>query len=205
MSLPLTLFMIVLTCVVRKSRNVKFDTISALCDPVGVDNYVNCDQDNNDHDKDSESDESEDNGEQLEETKERPKRVVKLPKYLTDNYVMNNKDVDDSIYMNIDYCYKMYADVPKSYGEAIASPHALEWQNAMKDEIDSLYDNDTWSVVTLPEGKSVVGGKWVYNLKLDKSNNITKYKARYVARGFSQVSGIDYYDTFAPTARLTSN
>ena len=51
----------------------------------------------------------------------------------------------------------------------------------MKDEIDSLYDNDTWSVVTLPEGKSVVGGKWVYNLKLDKSNNITKYKARYVA------------------------
>ena len=195
------------TCVVRKSRNVKFDTISALCDPVGVDNYVNCDQDNNDYDKDSESDESEDNGEQLEETKERPKRVVKLPKYLTDNYVMNNKEVDDnddSIYMNIDYCYKMYANVPKSYGEAIASPHALEWQNAMKDEIDSLYDNDTWSVVTLPEGKSVVGGKWVFNIKLDKSNNITKYKARYVARGFSQVSGIDYYDTFAPTARLTT-
>ena len=96
----------------------------------------------------------------------------------------------------------MYAAVPKSYGEAISSPHALEWQNAMKDEIDSLYDNDTWSVVTLPEGKSVIGGKWVYNLKLVKSNNITKYKARYVARGFSQVSGIDYYDTFAPTARF---
>ena len=135
------------TCVVRKLQNVKFDTISALCDQVGVDNYVNCDQDNNDHDKDSESDESEDNSEQLEETKERPKRVVRLPKYLTDNYVMNNKDVDDnddSLYMNIDYCYKMYADVPKSHGEAIASPHALEWQNAMKDEIDSLYDNGLW-------------------------------------------------------------
>ena len=90
------------TCVVRKSQNVKFDTISALCDPVGVDNYVNCDQDNNDHDKNSESDESEANGERLEETKVRPKRVVKLPKYLTDNYVMNNKDVDynyDSIYI----------------------------------------------------------------------------------------------------------
>ena len=51
--------------------------------------------------------------------------LLNCPKYLTDNYVMNNKDVDDnddSIYMNIDYCYKMYADVPKSYGEAIASP-----------------------------------------------------------------------------------
>ena len=62
--------------------------------------------------------------------------------------------------------------------QAIASPHALEWQNAMKDEIDSLYDNDTWSVVTL------VDGKWFYNLKLDESNNTTKYKAHYVARGF---------------------
>ena len=86
---------------------------------------------------------------------------------------MNNKDVDDnddSIYMNIDYCYKMYADVPKSYGEAIASPHALEWQNDMNDEIDSLYDDDTCSVVILHVRKTVVGGKWVYNLKLDKSN-----------------------------------
>ena len=55
------------TCVVRQSRNVKFDTISSLCDPVGVDTYlnnvVNRDQDNND----SQSDESEDNNEQLEE------------------------------------------------------------------------------------------------------------------------------------------
>ena len=47
-------------------------------------------------------------------------------------------------------------------------------------------------------------GKWVYNLKLDKSYNITKYKARYVARGLSQVSGIDYYDIIAPTVCITS-
>ena len=183
---------------------MKFDTISPLCDPVGQDNYlnnvVNRDQDNND----SHSDESEDNSEQPDKMNERQKRVVKLPKYLTDNYIMHNTDVDDSINMNIDYCYTMYADVPESYGESIASPHALEWQNGMKDEIDSLYDNDTWSVVTLSQGKSIVGGKWVYNLKLGKSNTITKYNARYVAREFSQVSGIDYYDTFAPTARLTS-
>ena len=73
------------TCVVRKSQNVKFDTMS-LCDPVDnyLNNVVNRDQDNND----SQSDEC-------------SKRVVKLPKYLTDIYVMNNKDVDD----NDDYIY----------------------------------------------------------------------------------------------------
>ena len=107
----------------------------------------------------------------------------------------------------IDYCYKMCItrnDIPQTYGEAMASPQAKEWHSAMKDEINSLHDNDTWSIKTLPEGKSVVGGKWVYSVKLDKNNDVTKYKARFVARGFSQIPGIDYHDTFAPTARLTS-
>ena len=55
-----------------------------------------------------------------------------------------------------------------------------------------------------PKGEPVVGGKWVFNLKLDKEGEISKYKARYVAQGFSQVYGRDYFETFAPTARLTS-
>ena len=44
----------------------------------------------------------------------------------------------------------------------------------------------------------------MYSTKKDKNNNLIKFKARYVATGFSQVSGVDYYDTFAPTARLTT-
>ena len=67
-----------------------------------------------------------------------------------------------------------------------------------------MSDNKTWDVVKTPEDKQVVGGKWVYSKKLNKNNDLTKYKARYVARGFSQVSGINYYETFSPTARLTS-
>ena len=62
--------------------------------------------------------------------------IHKVMNLLTNNYVMNNKDVDDNddsiYYMNMYYCYKMYTDVSKSVGEAIASSHALEWQNAMK-------------------------------------------------------------------------
>ena len=74
----------------------------------------------------------------------------------------------------------------------------------MKIECDSLSDNKTWDVVKTPEDKHVVGGKWVYSKKLNKNNDLTKYKARYVARDLSQVSGINYYETFSPTARLTS-
>ena len=59
-----------------------------------------------------------------------------------------------------------------------------------------MSDNKTWDVVKTPEDKQVVGGKWVYSKKLNKNNDLTKYKARYVARGFSQVSGINYYETF---------
>ena len=51
----------------------------------------------------------------------------------------------------------------------------------MKIEYDSLSDNKTWDVVKTPEDKQVVGGKWVYSKKLNKNNDLTKYKARYVA------------------------
>ena len=88
---------------------------------------------------------------------------------------------------NIDYCYNVYADknVPKCYDDAIASSEAHNWQRAMDDEIDSLKENNTWSIMDCPKGEPVVGGKWV--LKLDKEGEISKYKARYVAQGFSQV------------------
>ena len=202
---------------VKKSRNVKFDIVStpsALCDPVGVEEDVVVRNDNdqsvvNDHDQSDCDMDIRNNPDDTSDKDERPKRAVKPPKYLTDNYVLNNDDsaclINDDI--DIDYCYKMCItgnDIPQTYGEAMASPQAKEWHSAMKDEINSLHDNDTWSIKTLPEGKSVVGGKWVYSVKLDKNNDVTKYKARFVARGFSQIPGIDYHDTFAPTARLTS-
>ena len=62
----------------------------------------------------------------------------------------------------------------------------------------------SWTIKKCPPGERVIGGRWVYSLKQDKDGEISKYKARYVARGFSQIPGIDYYDTYAPTTRLTS-
>ena len=95
-------------------------------------------------------------------------------------------------------------DIPKSYEEAVKSPDAEHWCSEMRDEYESLTENDTWTVKPLPTNQSVVGGKWVYDVKLNEDNEIKKFKARYVACGFSQISGVNYFETFAPTARLTS-
>jgi hypothetical protein len=64
--------------------------------------------------------------------------------------------------------------------------------------------NDVWDIVPRPEGKSVVTSKWIYKIKHTADGSIEKHKARFVARGFSQVEGIDYEETFAPVARYTS-
>ena len=64
--------------------------------------------------------------------------------------------------------------------------------------------NDVWDIVPRPEGKSVVTFKWIYKIKHATDGSIKKYKARFVARGFSQVEGVDYDENFDPVARYTS-
>ena len=64
--------------------------------------------------------------------------------------------------------------------------------------------NDVWDVVPRLEGKYVVTSKWIYKIKHAVDGSIEKYKARFVAHGFSQKEGIDYEETFAPVARYTS-
>ena len=72
------------------------------------------------------------------------------------------------------------------------------------EEYQSIMKNDVWDVVPRPEGKSFVTSKRIYKIKHAADGNIEKYKARFVAQGFSQKEGIDYEETFAPVARYTS-
>jgi hypothetical protein len=72
----------------------------------------------------------------------------------------------------------------------------------MKEEIESLENRETWEIVDKPQGKPIVSCKWVYKLKLNSAGEVARYKARLVARGFSQTYGVDYKETFAPVTRL---
>lgn len=127
------------------------------------------------------------------------KRERKLPSYLRD-YVTDMED-SDQVLTSIDYCYKFSA-FPRTYQEAMESPESRNWEAAMKEEMNSLTENNTFTLSTLPEGKNSVGGCWVYTIK-ESSTGARTFKARYVAKGYSQVRGVDYQETFAPTANLT--
>lgn len=76
------------------------------------------------------------------------------------------------------------------------------WRQAMKEEIDSINSNHTWSLEEPVKGKKVIGLKWVYKLKKDSEGKIVKHKARLVAKGYVQQQGIDFDEVFAPVARL---
>ena len=103
----------------------------------------------------------------------------------------------------LDYhCYTALATLhdPHTYHEASTD---LLWQIAMKEELDALSKNHIWNLVTLPPGKSVVGCKWMYKIKTCSDGSIERYKARLIAKDFTQEYKIDYEKTFTVVARIS--
>ncbi|MCO5560687.1 hypothetical protein L7F22_014304 [Adiantum nelumboides] len=71
-------------------------------------------------------------------------------------------------------------------------------------EYQSLVDNGTWQIVPAPFDWKLVTCKWILRKKLHVDGSVSRYKARLLARGFSQVPGMDYGETFLPVLRITT-
>ena len=79
---------------------------------------------------------------------------------------------------------------------------SVKWQEAMKSELYSMYQNQVWDLVPLPEGIIPIGCKWVYNWKRRPEGNDETFKARQIAKGYTQKSNIDYEENFSPVVML---
>lgn len=134
----------------------------------------------------------EDDNECLDESETKrhyPERKHTRPQYLTENYVLFVSTLTG-------------IETPACYNEAMKSPEAKLWKEAMIEELQSHAENGTWELTEPAEKQNILDNKWVYRIKTDVNGSPCKVKARLVARGFSQRAGYDYDDLFAPVARF---
>ncbi|CAI7794312.1 unnamed protein product [Closterium sp. NIES-53] len=92
---------------------------------------------------------------------------------------------------------------PRSYAEAIEGPYSSQWQAAMDAEMASWKSTDTYVDEVPPPEANIVSGMWIFRVKRPPGSPPV-FKARYVARGFSQRQGVDYFQTFSPTPKMTT-
>ncbi|CAI7822553.1 unnamed protein product [Closterium sp. NIES-54] len=92
---------------------------------------------------------------------------------------------------------------PRSYAEAIEGPYSSQWQAAMDAEMASWKSTGTYVDEVPPPGANIVSGMWIFRVKRPPGSPPV-FKARYVARGFSHRQGVDYFQTFSPTPKMTT-
>jgi hypothetical protein len=95
-------------------------------------------------------------------------------------------------------------DEPMTYTEEMMGPDSKKWFGAMESEIQSMHDNHVWNLVDPIDGVRHIGCKWVFKKKMDKDGNVHIYKASLVVKGFKQIHGIDYDETFSLVMMLKS-
>jgi Reverse transcriptase (RNA-dependent DNA polymerase) len=93
---------------------------------------------------------------------------------------------------------------PGSLSEAKSRTDWPQWEKAINTELKTVEDAGTYEEVPRPQGKNVVDCKLIFKIKCKADSSILKYKAHLVARSFTQIYGVDYYETYSPVARMAS-
>ena len=93
---------------------------------------------------------------------------------------------------------------PQSLNKAMGRPDHPKWEIVIQEELITLEKAKTWSIVERPKECNVIKNKWVFRIKKDVAGKVEQYKARLITKGFTQVFGVDYYDMWAPVAKLRS-
>ena len=93
---------------------------------------------------------------------------------------------------------------PNTYQEALSSHEAPQWRLAIAEELAALEANYTWDVVELPDNFKPLESKWVFKIKWNVDHTPARFKGRLTIKGFIQIHGRDYWETFSPVAKLIS-
>ncbi|CAI7924732.1 unnamed protein product [Closterium sp. NIES-53] len=104
----------------------------------------------------------------------------------------------------IAHCYWAAVPEPKTLAEALSGPDAENWKQSVKEEYDSLLENETWELCELPPGKKAISSKLIFRHKYGPDGELTRYKSRLVAKGFQQTKGKDFDEIFAPVGKGTT-
>jgi hypothetical protein len=129
--------------------------------------------------------------------------ISKLPPSCRD-FVIISKLPPSKKSFGDDFIIYLIDDTPKTIEEAYSSPDADYWKEAIRSEMGSIMSNGTWKVLERPYECKPVGCKWVFKKKLSPDSTIEKYKAKLVAKGYTQKESKYFFDTYSSIARLTT-